>query len=54
MEKDIATHSNILAWSIGEGHSNPLQYSCLEYPMDRGSRQATAHRVPKSKTQLSY
>jgi len=32
----------------GEGHSKPLQYSCLENPMDRGDWQATVHRVEKS------
>ena len=31
--------------SLGEGHGNPLQYSCLENPMDRGAWQATVHRV---------
>ena len=39
--------------SPGEGNGNPLQYSCLENPMDRGAWQATVHRVPKSRTQLS-
>ena len=29
----------------GGGHGNPLQYSCLENPMDRGAWQATVHRV---------
>ena len=39
--------------SPGEGHNNPLQYSCLENPMDRGARgQATVHRVSKSWTYL--
>ena len=32
----------------GGGHGNPLQYSCLENPMDRGTRQATVHSVTKS------
>ena len=32
----------------GEGHGNPLQYSCLENPMDRGSRRAKVHRVTKN------
>ena len=32
----------------GGGHGNPLQYSCLENPMDRGAWQATIHRVTKS------
>ena len=32
----------------GGGHGNPLQYSCLENPMDRGAWQATVHRVAMS------
>ena len=32
------------------GHSNPLQYSCLENPMDRGVWQATVYKVTKSQT----
>ena len=39
--------------SAGEGHGNPLQYSCLENPMDRGAWRATAHGVAKSQTRLS-
>ena len=42
-----------LARSPGEAHGNPLQYSCLENPMDRGTWQATVHGVAKSQTQLS-
>ena len=34
------------------GHGNPLQYSCLENPMDRGALEATVHRVAKSQTRL--
>ena len=34
----------------GEGHGNPLQYPCLENPMDRGACWATVHGVPKSRT----
>ena len=34
----------------GEGNGNPLQYSCLENPMDRGAWQATVHGVTKSRT----
>jgi len=34
----------------GGGHGNPLQYSCLENPMDRRAWQATVHRVAKSWT----
>ena len=39
--------------SPGEGNDNPLQYSCLENPMDRGAWGATVHGVSKSQTQLS-
>ena len=39
--------------SPGEGNGNPLQYSCLENPMDRGPWGATIHGVAKSQTQLS-
>ena len=35
------------------GHGNPLQYSCLENPMDRGAWWATVHGVTKSQTQPS-
>ena len=38
--------------SHGEGHGNPLQYSCLDNPMDRGAWQATIHRVAMSQTRL--
>ena len=34
----------------GEGDGTPLQYSCLENPMDRGAWQATAHGVTESVT----
>ena len=34
----------------GGRHGNPLQYSCLENPMDRGAWQATVHWVSKSRT----
>ena len=34
----------------GEGHGNPLQYSCLENPLDRGAWWATVHRIAKSWT----
>ena len=32
----------------GEGNGNPLQYPCLENPMDRGAWQATVHRVARA------
>ena len=43
----------ILYILIGEGNSNPLQYSCLENPMDQGAWWATIHGVAKSRTRLS-
>ena len=36
--------------SLGGGHGNPLQYSCLENPMDRGAWRATVHGVAMSRT----
>ena len=42
-----------LGRSPGEGNGNPLQYSCLENPMDREAWQATIHRVSKGWTRLS-
>ena len=42
-----------LGRSLGEGNGYPLQYSCLENPMDRGTWQATVHGVTKSWTWLS-
>ena len=43
--------SDMILWSgrsPGEGNSNPLQYSCLENPMDRGAWWASVHRVSES------
>ena len=42
-----------LGRSPGEGNGNPLQYSCLENPMDRGAWWAIVHGVAKSWTRLS-
>ena len=42
-----------LGRSPGEGNGNPLQYSCLENPVDEGAWRATVHGVTKSQTQLS-
>ena len=39
-----------LGRSPGGGHGNPLQYSYLENPMDRGTWRATVHRITKSQT----
>ena len=43
----------VLERSPGGGHGNPLQYVCLENPMDRGAQQATVHRVAQSQTRLN-
>ena len=43
-----------LGRSPGKGHGNPLQYSFLENPMDRGAWWATVHRVAKSRTWLKW
>ena len=42
-----------LGRSPGERNGNPLQYSCLENPMDRGAWWATVHGVTKSQIQIS-
>ena len=46
--------NSIPGWgrALGEGHGNPLQYSCLEKPMDKGACWATVHRVAQSRTRL--
>ena len=41
-----------LGRSPGRGHGNPLQYSCLENPMDRRAWLASVHEVTKSQLQL--
>ena len=38
--------------TCGEGHGNPLQYSCLDNSMDRGAWRATVHKVAQSRTWL--
>ena len=87
LEKEMATHSSVLAWRspgmgesgglpslgshrvghnwsdlaaaaaavfhVGEGNGNPLQYSCLENPMNGGALWAAVHGVAKSWTRLS-
>ena len=83
VEKEMATHSSMLAWKIpwteeptyspwgrqeldrterlhfhfslsctGEGNGNPLQYSCLENPRDRGAWWAAIYGIAQSWTQL--
>ena len=43
-----------LGRSPGGGYGNPLQYSCLENPMDRGAWWAMVHRLAKSQTWLKH
>ena len=43
-----------LGRSLGRGHGNPLQYSCLEYPMARGAWQVIVHRAAKSRMLLKW
>ena len=49
-EGDIRDMGSIPGWgrSPGGGHGNPLQYFCLENPMDRGAWRAIVHRIEKS------
>ena len=43
--------SIVVAYGLyGEGNGTPLQYSCLEHPMDGGAWWAAVHRVAKSRT----
>ena len=42
-----------LGRSAGGGHGNPLQYSYLENPLDRGAWRATVHRIVKRQTRLN-
>ena len=45
--------STTVGFSNGEGNGNPLQYSCLENPMDGETWWAAVHGVAKSRTRLS-
>ena len=53
---DIRDGGSILGWgkSPRGGHGNPLQYSCLENPLDRKTWWATVQRVTKSQTWLNW
>ena len=57
--KESVCNEGDLGWipglgrSPGEGNGNPLQYSCLENPMERGAWWATVHEVTKSRTRLN-
>ena len=48
----MAINLTSLGPHIGEGNGNPLQYSCLENPVDGGAWWAAVHRVAQSQTQL--
>ena len=51
-----AGDTGLISWlgrSLREGNGNPLQYSCLENPIDRGAWWAAVHGVAKSQTLLS-
>ena len=52
--EDIRDKQSIPGWerSPGGGNGNPLQYSCLENPIDREAWQDTVHRITESQTQL--
>ena len=45
-------HFGLSQIRFGEGNGHPLQYSCLENPMDRGAWQSMVHKVAQSRTQL--
>ena len=51
---DVKDSDLIFGWekSPGGGNGNPLQYSCLENPMDRGAWQATVHGVTRVRNNL--
>ena len=53
--RDVRDAGSIPGWgrSSGGGHGSPLQYSCLEHPVDRGAWQAAVRGVAKSRTGLS-
>ena len=59
MVENLPARQETQVWSLGqedppgEGNGNPLQYSCLGNPMDRGAWWAAVHGVTKSRPQLS-
>ena len=52
-QSDVSVFKLCLGLSCGEGNGTPLQYSCLENPMDGGAWWAAVHGVAKSRTRLS-
>ena len=53
VRKQLVSEMKSTRKTIGEGNGNPLQYSCLENPMDGGAWWAAVHGVTESRTQLS-
>ena len=53
MNLSIIVCTDSLHLKSGEGNGNPLQYSCLENPMDRGTWQATVHGVTRVRHDLA-
>ena len=49
----LTINSNHVSYTIGEGSGTPLQYSCLENPMDGGAWCAAVHGVARSRTRLN-
>ena len=47
------TYNSSLFYAAGEGNGTPLQYSCLENPMDGGAWWAAVHGLARSRTRLS-
>ena len=50
VESDFDTKIRLIIFFAGEGNGNPLQYSCLENPVDRGAWWAAVHRVAQNRT----
>ena len=59
MESELASSLQLIGkrsqvtQSLGEGNGTPLQYSCLENPMDGGAWKATVHGIAEDQTRLS-
>jgi len=49
----LALNKHLLCPTIGEGSGTPLQYSCLENPMDGGAWRAAVHGLAEGRTRLS-
>ena len=50
----MTTINTLISFLNGVGNGTPLQYSCLENPMDRGAWWAAVHGVARSRTRLSF